>query len=262
LKRILEPELMLSSQQALAYARADFSSAHSLYPKLFAAEFPHRKRKALVLDLGCGPCDVTRRFAQANPGWKFHALDGSPAMLKQARKILRCSGASVTRRLFRATNITTGGSQSRRYTLIHGVIPNVELPVTGYDVILSSSLLHHLADPGVLWDTIGRYAKPKTLVFVVDLRRPASRAAARQLMEQYARNEPAILRRDFENSLRAAFTPVEVRRQLRQAGLTTLRVRTITDRHLMVTGTIQSAVCRQTATSTNPFRSAASRTAD
>jgi ubiquinone/menaquinone biosynthesis C-methylase UbiE len=39
-------------------------------------------KKALVLDLGCGPADVTIRFAKANPGYKFHGVDGSAAMLK------------------------------------------------------------------------------------------------------------------------------------------------------------------------------------
>lgn len=210
---------MLDPQQARAYAAADFSSAHSLYPKLFATEFPRRPRKALVLDLGCGPGDVTRRFAAANPGYRFHAVDGSPAMLRHAPR-------------------------SPRIRLIHGVIPDVELPATGYDVILSSSLLHHLHDPRVLWNTLCRYAKPGTRIFVVDFRRPTSRAAARQLAEKYAGREPAVLQRDFYNSLFAAFTPAEVRAQLRTAGLTALRVRPITDRHLMVSGVIRAPVAK------------------
>ena len=85
MKRAVEPELMAEEAQALAYARADFESAHSSYPKLFAEKFPRRPRRAFALDLGCGPCDVTMRFAKANPGWVFHAVDGSAAMLKHAR---------------------------------------------------------------------------------------------------------------------------------------------------------------------------------
>jgi len=44
------------------------------------------------------------------------------------------------------------------------------------------------------------------------------------------------LQRDFVNSLLAAFTPTEVRQQLREAGLNWLQVKTITNRHLMVSG--------------------------
>ena len=120
--------------------------------------------------------------------------------------------------------------------LIQGCVPEVKLPAKSYDVILSSSLLHHLHAAQALWDTIQRCSKPGTLVFVVDLRRPMTRVAAERLAKKYAAGEPAILKRDFFNSLLAAFTPGEVRRQLRAAGLNWLRVKSITDRHLMVSG--------------------------
>ncbi|HUI05837.1 MAG TPA: class I SAM-dependent methyltransferase [Verrucomicrobiae bacterium] len=218
MRRIPEPELMLDQEQARAYAAADFESAHSLYPKLFDALFPDRPRRALVLDIGCGPCDVTRRFARANPGYRFHAVDGSAAMLDEARQTLR------RRKL------------ATRVKLIEGLVPDVALPATTYDVILSSSLLHHLRHPQVLWQTVRRYSQPGTLVFVVDLRRPPTREAARALVTKYSGGEPNVLKRDFLNSLLAAFTPAEVRQQLREARLDWLRVRALTDRHLMVGG--------------------------
>jgi len=202
---------MLEEEQARAYAAADFESAHSLYPKLFNELFPDRPRRALVLDIGCGPCDVTVRFARANPGYRFHAVDGAAAMLKYAPHMPRIK-------------------------LIHGHIPGVELPVKAYDVMLSSSLLHQLHDPQVLWQTIQRFSNPSTLVFVVDLRRPASRKSARAIAEKYSVGEPFVLKRDFFNSLLAAFTAEEVRQQLRAAGLNWLRVRELSDRHLMVWG--------------------------
>ena len=211
MRRIPEPELMLDDEQARAYAAADFESAHSLYPMLFDKLFPDRPKRVRVLDLGCGPCDVTRRFAQANPGYRFHAVDGSPAMLRHAPR-------------------------HPRIQLFCGCLPDLTLPARRYDVILASSLLHHLADPSGLWQTVARYAGPGTIVFVVDLRRPATRTAAKALVQKYSAGEPAVLRRDFYNSLLAAFTPAEVRRQLRAARLDWLRVRTITDRHLLVTG--------------------------
>jgi ubiquinone/menaquinone biosynthesis C-methylase UbiE len=211
MKRIPEPELMLDDEQARAYAAADFESAHSLYPVLFDKLFPNRSPRARVLDLGCGPCDVTIRFAQANPGYRFHAVDGSAAMLAQAPR-------------------------HPRIKLIRGYLPGVRLPATHYDVILSSSLLHHLPDPTVLWRTVARYSQPGTIVFIVDLRRPGSKAAARAIVGKYSGSEPAVMKRDFYNSLLAAFTPAGVRRQLRAAGLDWLRVRAITDRHLLVAG--------------------------
>lgn len=221
MKRILEPELMIAPEQALAYASADFAAPHGSYVILFANKFPRCSKSARVLDLGCGPCDVTIRFAKAKPGWRFDAVDGSPAMLKHAHMAL-----SRERAL------------SRRIRLIEGLIPGATIPKKTYDVIISSSFLHHLHDPQVLWRTIRQHSRRGTLVFIADLRRPTSRSRAREFERKYSGNEPEILRRDFFNSLLAAFTPAEVRRQLKSAGLAELKVEIISDRHLIVFGKI------------------------
>src|SRR5947207_8937073 len=161
MKRIVEPELMSAEEQAKAYAQANFEAAHSSYPKLFAKKFPRRSGRAFVLDLGCGPCDVTLRFAKANPTYTFHAVDGSAAMLKYGRRALaRHAGLA------------------RRLRLVEGFVPGAPIPRRSYEVILSSSFLHHLHDPQVLWQTIRQYARRGTIVFVPDLRRPSSRAKA------------------------------------------------------------------------------------
>src|SRR5206468_4321737 len=73
--RIVEPELMSEAEQARAYAGANFEAAHSRYPLLFRERFPDCPPSGHALDLGCGPGDVTRRFARALPGWRFDAVD-------------------------------------------------------------------------------------------------------------------------------------------------------------------------------------------
>jgi hypothetical protein len=91
-----------------------------------------------------------------------------------------------------------------------------------------------LHDPAALWQTVRQHAG--NMIFVVDLRRPDSRPAAQQLTDQYCQGEPEVLRRDFYNSLLAAFTVVEVQKQLKDAGLNQLSVREISNRHLMIAG--------------------------
>lgn len=222
MKRVVEPELMSEDAQALAYAKADFAAAHDAYVQLFAERFARRPRQALALDLGCGPCDVTIRFAQANPAYEFHAVDGSAAMLKYGQ-------AAIARH----------HGLSRRIKLIAGFIPGAPIPDRSYDVILSSSFLHHLHDPQVLWNSVHQYARRGTLVFVADLRRPSSRSQAKAFVRTYSAGEPEVLQRDFLNSLLAAFTPAEVRRQLKRAGLSGLQVEVTSDRHLIVFGKIK-----------------------
>jgi SAM-dependent methyltransferase len=226
MKRIIEPQLMETREQARAYAAADFDAAHRMYPALFAEKFPHRPARALVLDLGCGPCDVVLRFARANPGYSFHAVDGSSAMLREARRMI-ARGAKSEEPV-----------AASRIRLIHGFIPGAAIPRRRYDVILSSSVLHHLHDPGVLWQTIRERSAAGTLVFVADLRRPQSRVAARRLVNRHAGDDPAVLKSDFYNSLLAAFTPAEVRLQLKRAELGGLHVESIGNRHLIVFGRI------------------------
>jgi ubiquinone/menaquinone biosynthesis C-methylase UbiE len=223
MKRSVEPELMDTEEQARAYSAADFSAAHQSYVTLFDKRFPARPRNAAALDLGCGPCDVTVRFATANPGYTFHAVDGSEAMLAFAKKALRSQRALA-----------------KRIKLIHSYIPDVRLPKKTYDVVLSSNFLHHLHDPQVLWQCVKRNAKNGTLVFITDLFRPASRARAATLVRTYSANEAPILRRDFHNSLMAAFTPEEIENQLKEARLDCLRVEVVSDRHVIVSGAMAS----------------------
>jgi len=211
MERIVEPELMTEAEQARAYAEADFESAHSRYPLLFQEKFSDCPPTGYALDIGCGPGDVTRRFAQILPGWTFDAVDGSATMLAQAPK-------------------------TERINYIHGFIPGAPLPHARYGLVLSSSLLHHLHNPAVLWDTVRQRTSTGSMVFVVDLRRPGSREIAQQLTDQYTQGEPEVLRRDFYNSLLAAFTPQEVRRQIDLTGLDRLNVEVISDRHLLASG--------------------------
>ena len=105
-------------------------------------------------------------------------------------------------------------------------------------MILCTNFLHHLHHPQALWETVGQYSRKGTIIFVTDLRRPATRLKAKKLTAQYSGGEPAVLRRDYFNSLLAAFTPQEVKAQLRQAGIVQLKVEVITDRHLVVFGRI------------------------
>ena len=221
MKRFPEPELMDTEEQARAYAAADFSEAHQSYVTLFDQTFPQRGAKATVLDLGCGPADVTLRFAAANTGYTFHAVDGSAVMLRYARQALRSQRGLA-----------------KRVRLIEGYIPGARVPREQYEVILSNNFLHHLHNPDALWSLILSHAKKGTLVFVTDLFRPASRARAQALVRKYSAGEASVLKRDFYNSLLAAFTPIEIEKQLAGAGLDRLEIKIISDRHLVVFGAI------------------------
>jgi SAM-dependent methyltransferase len=124
----------------------------------------------------------------------------------------------------------------RRVSFVEGSIPDAPIPRLSYAAVMAHSFLHHLHAARVLWDTVKEYAPPGALIFVSDLRRPASADEARRVIGERAAGEPEVLRRDFYNSLCAAFTPAEVAEQLRCAGLTELNVRPEGDIHLIASG--------------------------
>ena len=125
-----------------------------------------------------------------------------------------------------------------RVQVIEGVLPQCTLPPESWQLIMSHSLLHQLHQPMGLWQSIRQVGRPGSAVFVADLRRPASSAEARRLVEQNSAHEPEILQRDFFNSLCAAFEPDEVRAQLTAAGLPQLSVQLQEPFHLTVHGTL------------------------
>jgi SAM-dependent methyltransferase len=221
--RIPEPELMLDEAQARAYASADFAEPHDRCVDLLRAKLRELPPSGRALDLGCGPGDMTLRLARALPGWSIDAVDGSPAMLDLAHGAAAEAGIESRVRFHRA------------------VLPRDPLPGRDYQLVFSNSLLHHLADPMDLWSAVRRAGMPGAFVFVMDLLRPARESEARALVERYASGEPEVLRTDFYNSLRAAYRPGEVERQLSAAALDSFAVEVVSDRHLVASGRLGAA---------------------
>jgi SAM-dependent methyltransferase len=221
IERIPEPELMDDPEQARAYAGADFSEPHRAFVERFAQCFPrHRPRR--VLDLGCGAADVTIRFARAYPGCELTGVDGAPAMLALAREAI------------------TQAELDHRVYLREARLPDTTLAPHAFDTLISNSLLHHLADPQVLWRAVADCAVPGAAVFIMDLRRPDTREQAGRLVREYSGTEPEVLRRDFFNSLLAAYRPEEIAAQLARANLSCLQVEAAGDRHVVVHGHLPS----------------------
>jgi SAM-dependent methyltransferase len=119
------------------------------------------------------------------------------------------------------------------------MLPDPDLSELGrFDAVLCTSSLHHFHDPMVLWNAVGTAAAPGACVLVQDLYRPESPAAAQSLVDKYSSDEPDVLRRDYFNSLCAAFTPDEVAAQLTAAGFDGWTVATLDDRHLSISGRV------------------------
>jgi len=209
---------MIDPDQAEAYSAADFAEAHQRLVDCFVSCFPElADRDDLhALDLGCGPADVTTRLARVLPAARITGIDGSDAMLALGRARLRAAGFDD------------------RVQLERRLLPDRTLPPASFDVVVSTSVLHHLVDPAALWATVVHAARPDAAVFVADLRRPPDTRTLDALVGATA-GEPDVLVTDFRNSLRASYRPDEVRAQVAAAGLD-LRVEELGERHLVAWG--------------------------
>ena len=216
MQRALEPELMDDPEQALAYAKADFEEENQGFVARFLECYPDLK-DVHVLDLGCGPADIPIRLARALPECRVTGVDGSAPMIALGREAVRAAGL--------ADRITLRCERFQGMVLAEKV-----------DAVISNSLLHHVPNALQFWYALRQLAKPGAVVLVMDLLRPDSPPAAQALVNRYAADEPAILRRDFYNSLLAAFTDDEVAAQLTEMNLSRLLIDVPDDRHWVVGG--------------------------
>jgi cyclopropane fatty-acyl-phospholipid synthase-like methyltransferase len=216
--RVLEPELMDDPRQAEAYAQADFEKENQGFVERFRECFPEFAQ-GTVLDLGCGPGDIPIRFAKLYPACQVIGVDASAPMIQFGEQAVQQAG--LTDRITLCCE---------RYEEVAGA--------RIADAAISNSLLHHLPNPLQFWQKLRQLVKPGAPVLVMDLLRPESPEAAQAIVDQYAANEPDILRRDFHNSLLAAFTEDEIGSQLARMNLTRLLIDIPDDRHWVVGGII------------------------
>ena len=205
-------------EQALVYAQADFEEENQGFVDRFREYFPDFS-DGHALDLGCGPGDIPIRFAQAIPACRITGVDASAPMVRLAEEAVQKAGLS-DRITFRC----------ERFQDLAGT--NI------VDAAISNSLLHHVPNPLQFWHKLRLAVKPGSPVLVMDLLRPDSPEEAQAIVDRYASGAPDILRRDFYNSLLAAFTEDEIASQLARMNLTRLLIDVPDDRHWVVGGLI------------------------
>lgn len=217
MERIPEHDLMDDPEQARAYADADFSEPHDAFVAHFRKHFPTFSDGS-VLDLGCGPADVTIRFSRSFPKAKILGVDGAQSMLDIGARDIQSNGLA------------------HQITLKNCTLPDSSLSRLKFEAVISNSLLHHLRDPEILWTSIEQCTQPCAPILVMDLHRPESTEQAREFVNQYAADASPLLQKDFYNSLLAAYRIEEIEHQLLTCGLHYLTTELISDRHVLVWG--------------------------
>lgn len=211
-----EPEAMDLPEEAAAYAAADFSEVNAAFVARLI-ELAGDLATALALDLGTGPGDIPLRLAGVKPAWTIAAADVSLPMLRLARAVL-------------------GNASIANVPLVCVDAKGAPLRDGSFDVVFSNSILHHINDTGRFWSEVARLTKPGALILMRDLARPETDEDAAGIVRTYSGTESALLQEEFYRSLLAAYSTDEVRAQLQFAGLGSLDVAMVSDRHMDIFG--------------------------
>jgi trans-aconitate 2-methyltransferase len=224
MQRTPEPELMNDLEQVVAYGAADFSRSDTALiealEQLCLANKQTLHAGDRLLDLGCGPGNISERLARQWPHCDVIGLDAAARMLALAEQRRQQDQPRLHRLRYQASSMQDLCTA-----------PSLEATV-----LVSNSLLHHLHDPQDLWRLHRRHGRGSALVLHRDLRRPDSPEQALALRERHLPDAPQVLKDDYLASLHAAFTAAEVEEQLAAAGLQTLEVVERDDRYLEVRG--------------------------
>jgi ubiquinone/menaquinone biosynthesis C-methylase UbiE len=219
MERIVEEEIMGGQDQALAYARADFTASNIWFVDRLVEERSEYLKD--ILDIGCGPGDLDIRLAKARPSAHITAVDGSGAMLDLANEALKDTG------------------QGERINFVEGYIPGVDLQGKKFDMIFSKDFLHHLHNPMGFWDEVKHFSKETSAFWLMDLYRPKTTEEAEKIVETVCVAELEVLKVDFYNSLLAAFTVDEIKEQACEAGIK-MDIEIINERHFIANGLVKS----------------------
>ena len=210
MQRKPEPEVMSGEDEVSAYASAAAQQHLEALDSTFVDQVlqlaPRDKElKVFLLDVGCGPGNIALKLARRCPRLTIVGLDRSQNMVRAA-----CQAAAEA------------GVEDRVF-FQQGHAGQIPCTRGQFDVVLSNSVLHHLADPSEVLEEMLRVAKPDGVIVVRDLRRP-SRLAYPWHVRWYGRHYSGIMKRLFEDSVRAAYTPEELVGLLGRAGMSKAHV--------------------------------------
>ena len=222
LKRTLEPEVMDTADDAREYDAMDHAAVNAVFVAdlLVALSDWSLKRPVQsgapplkVLDLGAGTAQIPVELARRAPDLHITAVDAAASMLALAR-----------------TNIAAARLDDRiNFTLADA--KRLPFESASFPIVISNSIVHHLAEPRAAIAEAIRVTAPGGLLFHRDLARPSDEPELQILVSTYAAESTPYQRNLFADSLRAALTIEEMVDLVASFGFNRDAVRMTSDRH-------------------------------
>jgi ubiquinone/menaquinone biosynthesis C-methylase UbiE len=148
MQRILEPEVMDTSEEAIEYDAMDFTAVNTAFAQRTSELAPP---SGLVLDAGTGTARIPILICQKCPQLQIIASDLSKNMLLIASK-----------------NVEQAGLQKQ---ISLELADSKQLPYQDgqFDMVISNSIVHHLPAPLPFFLEIKRVLKANGAIFIRDL---------------------------------------------------------------------------------------------
>ncbi len=222
LPRILEPEVMDSESDSMAYEIMDHAGPNAA----FVDRLLELGAGGRMLDIGTGPGHIPVLVCQAILDCEVIAVDLAESMLAFAEEKRQANDLSsrLEFRLADAKNLPFNDQQ--------------------FDTVWSNTILHHIPDPHLFLREAWRVLRPGGALLIRDLFRPDSEEELTSLVRTYAGQEAPLAQELFRASLHAALTPEELTTTAQACGLEGCVVVVDTDRHMSLQrGTVRESSC-------------------
>jgi ubiquinone/menaquinone biosynthesis C-methylase UbiE len=210
LPRVLEPEVMDSSEEARDYDAMDHAAVNRLFVADFLAAWDGC---GPVLDLGTGTAQIPIELCRQHPEVRVTGVDLAEHMLRVGRENVRRAGLESRIRLERVD------------------AKALPFPTGAFGAVISNSIIHHIPEPSEVVAEAARMTAPGGLLFIRDLLRPVSTADLQELVAAYAGDANARQRQMFADSLHAALSLDEIRRLVTARDFDPGTVGQTSDRH-------------------------------
>ena len=231
MKRIPEPELMEKKEQVISYDEADFSEGefnliNQINHYLFRNNISLSK-KDLIVDLGCGPGNISEKLATKWPNTEVVGIDGSKEMILRAEYNKETSANKKKLKNLRYICSDIKDIKSTNFLLTKEI-----------SLLVSNSLIHHITHLEDFFKTIRSLSSNITVNFHKDLKRPLDEKSFLEIKAQCSNKYNEILTTDYYASLRASYTFKELRNFTLENDLSSLEVFEDGDKYLIVYGNV------------------------
>ncbi len=231
MERIPEPELMEKKEQVISYDEADFSEEEvNLINQI--NQYILRKniflnKEDLIVDLGCGPGNISERLAMKWPNTEVVGIDGSKEMILRAEY-----KKEISKNKKNLKNLSYVCSDIKDIKSINFFLKR------DISLLVSNSLIHHITNLDDFFNTIRSLSCNTTVNFHKDLKRPLDEKSAEELKLQCSIKYNEILTNDYYASLRASYSFKELKNFTLENNLSSLDVFEDGEKYLIVYGNV------------------------